>query len=416
MPIKNIPCKLSFVMSAVIQGKEGQFTWKDVKGVLDLHDRKILCRILVTPIQAVALNFFSQNLKISEILIPNENRVYHVDLNRLKYWVSFGSSLSFDEAKWDVKPLNLAFSFHASTLEMNCTEAQPSPCNEKYVLWFSGVRARAFHDEVEYEGQKIEVQTRAGGEILQMSSDQAFSEELIQTGAIAFSLYQNAEVKLLEQIHEQKIILNVQTAPDPGADLPLPPQVFRMLWEWLAKSGYAKTKRNIFSCYFSGARLRGEYTELKLTELFLCMNAICGGGGRFGLNLSRHFHISEGDGIWLSYVRNKLVHEGASLDESILAAYPEFEENQVPRGKTLHRYANLTEKMDANERCNFVYCDAVNLIFAYFMEKAGYPNPFLKELQQMEGEKTEESIEGDARDESGKELPPLPLMTPDILN
>lgn len=379
-----------------------KFVWTDVPCVLDLYEHKFICRIMVTQLEAVALNFNSNHLRIRRALFTNGNRLYVVDMKGLEYMATFSSTMVFNSNTQEKKPLQVAFRFHASKLHLVPLDKTIQDTNGDYILVFIGARQYAFCDRFEYRGQFFTVESKENNETVIVRSDKEIPADAVQLFQLAYSFFQNAEIKLLEYHTREDLTMHVQIAPDPCADLRLEPEVFQMILAWLVRDDCFKTKRNIYSYYFSGARLLGDYTDLKLTYLFLCMNAVCGGGGRFGLNISRHFHISEGDGIWLSYVRNYLVHEGVPLEDAIERAYPEFEENQVPRGKTLERYAKLTEE-PVEARSRIVYCDVVNLLYAYFMEETGYPNPFAAERNETP-DPERKYVDG---------LPVLPMLLPD---
>lgn len=411
MPIQFVPCFIDFDFSVSVGENTIRFQHHEVPARLDFHERKFIARINVRQLEAIALSFRSECIKLKKVVFQTRQRCFSLDLDSFQYIPASNAAIAFHSRmeKQQFQTFDITFRFHAKTLKF--VSAPKNETEKKlHTLVFSGARNFEFRQTIDWHGQSIVAKSEADSPFLNLHSDTQISDDFVQLFSLAFSLFQNAEIRLFESYCEDTLILYVQTPPHPCVSLIHSISFFPCIMDWLERNDYYKHAKNRFSYYFSGARLHDDYLELKISQLFLCMNVICGNGGRFGLHIAKYFHLVEGDGIWLSYVRNNMVHEGLSLDSAIENACDDFNENQVPRGKELFRYSDILT-YPVEKRALRVYTDVVNLIYAYFMEKAGYPNPFLLEKKKtcVDNDKTEDEVAFT----QNADLPPLPLASID---
>lgn len=370
MITKQIPAIISFeLVEHGIKDRDGNhlppLVWNNVPAMIDFYDNRINCEIAINLIELMALS----DPQITALSIRYSDSDYAVDVNKCNILLFSTSSCTYDCTRntLERKRVTISFSFKKSILSLI-----PHDKDRVYSLVFSGACKEPFEMEQQYKGQNFCFSSPKDCDLLTVSSDTVFPKDTWALIIMSFSLFQNAEIRLLETHTPDDFQLYIQLPPPPGTHLCTHKNIFSLIWDWLAVDDNFLQQRNMLEFFFAGARNREGYIDFRLINLFVCINSICGGTGQFGVNIANRFRISEGDGHWLAYVRNRMVHEGASIAEAIDGAFADFNDKQVPRGLTLSRYAAYQTTTEPREKLIFaLYCDVIDLIMAYFMRTIG---------------------------------------------
>lgn len=369
---KSLPATISlrFVKHNVNDTKGNlidPFEWNCVPAEVDLHDNKIKCEVEVDLIEAMGLTFSADDPEITALSIKYNGVDYAVDVTKCKAAFSSQSQVTFGTGG-KTQRAAIAFSLQESVLSL-----KPCVGERKNYLVFSGAYDALFEMTLQRRGRNFHFSSPRGSDLLTVSSDDKFSEDDWLLMILAFSLFQNARITLLESHTETEFLLYIQLPPPAGIRLCPDETIFLLLWQWLIENDRFLLQRNMLEFFLSGTRNHGDYVDFRLLNLFVCMDSICGNEGRsFGKRISDTFGVSKGDGHWLAYVRNHMVHAGASISEAIAGAFADFSRKQIPRGLSLSRYAAYSTATNKQKLPFALYCDVIDLIMAYFMKVIGY--------------------------------------------
>ncbi len=368
---KSLPATISLrFVKHNIQDAKGNLIdpveWNCVPAEVDLHDNRIKCEIELDLIEAMGLFFSADSPEITALSIKYNGVDYTVDVTKCKAVLSFRSPATFTGRK--IQRVAIVFSLLKSVLSL-----KPCVGERKNYLVFSGAYDAPFEMTLQRRGQNFHFSSPKGSDLLTVSSDDKFPKDDWLLIILAFSLFQNAEIKLLESHTETEFLLYIQLPPPAGTRLFPNKKVFPLIWQWLIENDRFLSQRNTLEFFLSGTRNHGNYLDFRLLNLFICMDSICGHErGSFGKRISDTFKISEGDGHWLAYVRNHMVHAGASISEAITGAFADFSRKQIPRSLSLSRYAAYSTAINKQKLSFALYCDVIDLIMAYFMKVIGY--------------------------------------------
>lgn len=342
---------------------------------IDLYNSKISCNITLNDIEFFTLNFCGSNIEITEFTIQYNGLEYAVDVTKHEI-IFISNCLDYNErhGKLSDKPKSrtILFALRHAVLYL----IPHNDYDRGNYLVFSGADNAHFETTLPYNGKIFSFLSQENSDLLKVSSDREFTENDAILIRLAFSLFQNAEIALLEFHTEKEFQLYIQLPPVPGTRLCKDNKIFNLIWEWLSTSDEQLSRiRNTLEFFFAGTRNYGSYIDFRLINLFICMDSIRNEGKGtkpFGVRISNYFGISEGDGYWLAYIRHHMVHEGATIVEAINGALVDFYNNQVRRGFSLSHYAVYDTATDKSSLPFTLYCDVIDLIMEYFMKTIGY--------------------------------------------
>ena len=348
--------------------------WDNVNAVIDFCNSQISCELELNCIEALALLQSNDALKITSLSVDYNNFFYDANIEENDYFISHVSPVLYDcpQDMLEHKKIHVSFSMKRTVIQLTSQEEKG-----KNYLVFSGANRDEFQACVQYKGQSFVFQSHKNSGLLMVSSDRVIHQESWPLIILAYSLFQNGEITLLESHSQNLFQLYVQLPPPAGARLCKDKAVFLLIWKWLARNNEFMRQRNILDFFFAGTRSHGSNLDFRLINLFVCMNSICG-KNHFGDNISKYLGVSKGDGLWLSYIRNYMVHEGKSILEAIDGATSDFIIKQAPKGIKMSRYMVYSTATGKWSLPFALYSDIIDLLMAYFMKTIGYDKPIRK--------------------------------------
>lgn len=357
---------------------DSETVWNRIEGILNLETFDLSCTVTSTPDQRWAMMFERNRISISELVIEyNEQWCNAVDINKVAY-LAHCSGFSVEDPP--EREMDLQFHFKKNELKLR----KPEPFTSQQLI-FVGMRKNGVSSEVMYNGEKICVKGEKHDDILRVESEGPLSEDIEHLVYMAFSIYQNGKLTLHAKYDNEFIFLYPAKREISGIDVHFGIWPFNVLWNWLLKDDLYKKWLYCIEFFFAGMQKSGSYIDFRLMNLFVFINAVIsidrveGSKEQFGAEIASLLDISEGDGYWLAYVRNALVHDGAAIPHAIEKANDEFLKKQTKQGKKLVRYKNFELPTEhPNDRAFLLYCDIMDLTEAFIMRSAGYTDKWLE--------------------------------------
>lgn len=360
---KQIPARLNFALAGHNLTKP--FIWENVPGIVDFHENNICCDLDVRVTRAMALEKLEEEIQLTALTIKYSGSWYQADVSKCHFFIYFVPNAVNNPKGMEKRSLSVTFLKAMLSLTPHDTDSH-------FVMVFSGANPWPLEASVAYRGQTFHLNSPKNSDLLTVSSDGEFPENIWILISASFSLFQNGGIRHLEYHSVDEFQLYIQAPPPAGTPLCSDKNIFPMLWDWLANGDNFLRQRNTIEFFLAGSQNREGYLEFRLINLFVCMNSICGPEDcAFGKKIARCFGIDEADGYWLAYVRDNLVHEGKSIGQAISEAFIRFEKRQKPQGLTLVRYTSPVTKKK-------LYGDMIDLIMHYFMNEIGYTQPIGK--------------------------------------
>ena len=320
--------------------------------ILDFVDSCIVCETTTeTPLKIGS----ASNVILTALSIDYCKCHYDIDVSCLNLEYSY---------KEHDKVIILVFSFEKNILSIPRLKSD----NHNYRLVFLGARNK-LNLSINYNGQVLRFYTQ--DEFLNISSEEPMPEKISQFTSMAYSLFQNSEIKLLEEHSPNVFKLYIQFPAPPGRVLCYGSKIFEKIWNWVVENDESEKKKNAIDFFISGAKLTGESFDFRLMKLFVAIDAICKEKGKALYRcITKEFSLDEADGVLIANVRNAMIHDGVDANSAIESVL----------NKKLIKF-DYIKSDDKDKKVKF-YCGVIDLIVEYFMTKSGvdYENEVHKML------------------------------------
>lgn len=370
----SIPTQCNVLMNIAIGSEE---MWSNVTGVLDLETFNLSCSVIANPDQQLKI-LRQDPISLVKLSVQYNDMLYNVILQKNDAYLTYKSKYIFNGT--DEQTINFRFSFLRSELKLKKTAIE-----KKQQLFFIGMRKNGISTEVEYSGKKICIRGDKHDDILLVDSEMPLTKDIERLIYMTFSIYQNGKLTLHIKHDNEIMFLYPVKREIHGIDVHFDIFPFNVLWSWLLKENLYKKWMYCIEFFFAGMQKSGSYIDFRLMNLFVFINAVIsinrphGEKEKFGSEIAQLLDIDEGDGFWLAYVRNALVHDGAAIPHAIEKANDEFLKKQTKQGKKLVRYKNFELPTEhPNDRAFLLYCDIMDLTEAFIMRSAGYTDKWLE--------------------------------------